>query len=366
MRKTLLAPFALCCATLLQAQDKFKVGDAVEVFSAGEAKHGTVVGPLKQTEFGYSTYQIHLEGEKYCNNHVLDGNVKADFVQKRFQPNAAARFAVGNGVEVRRWDGTVYKGKVLGADGERYEVQYLREGAAAKEWFYATNMRTWGTGQNTGGATNDNNQPAPTHTSNNTASRAAQKFNVGDRVMYDQLGFLVSKKFGTVISVDAQKRQYTIRDEKDASLRYTYNCYQVVAPAQTFDNSFFIGTWEVHVTGATSTFIKEGDLYRRFSGGMKLPPLVIKTDGTYTWTLPNKKVIQGKWKARDGAPGITLLKALDGLDYTLYEKTEGFATTEKTRDEIGLHHLPSSTGYYMAYRVGANKSCVLAGRTFSK
>ena len=364
MRKTFLFPFALCSVGFLHAQNGFKIGDEVEVFSAGEAKHGVVVGGYKQTEFGYGTYLIHLEGEKYCNNHTLDGNVKADFVQKRFQPLATTRFAVGNSVEVRRWDGKVYTGKVLGADGERYEVQYTRDGTLAKEWFYVTNMRLTGAATN-GGGTAAKNTPAPKPANNNTTWRG-QKFNVGDRVMYDDLGFLVTKRYGTVISVDPQKRQYTIRDEKHASLRYTYNCYQVVAPGQKVDNSFFIGTWEVYVTGATSTFVKDGDLYRRYSAGMKLPPLVIKEDGTYTWTTTENKVIRGQWKARDGVPGITLLKALDGKDYTLYEKTEGFATTEKTRDEIGLHHLPSSTGYYMAYRVGANKSCVLAGRTFKK
>ncbi len=365
MRKTSLFLFALFSATFLHAQNTFKAGDEVEVFSAGEAKHGVVVGPYQKTDYGYGVYKIHLEGEKYCNNHVLDGNVNANFVQKRFQPSAAARFAVGNAVEVRRWDGKVYGGKVLGADGEKYEVQYTREGAPAKEWFYATNMRASGAQLNAGGTT-ANNTTVTKPTTVKTTTWATQKFNIGDRVMYNDLGFLVNKRFGTIISVDAEKRQYTIRDEKDASLRYTYNCYQVVAPGQKWDNSFFIGTWEVQITGATSTFIKDGDLYRRFSGGMKLPPLVISANGTYTWTLPNKKVIRGQWKPRDGVPGITLLKALDGLDYTLYEKTEGFATTDKTRDEIGLHHLPSSTGYYMAYRVGANKSCVLAGRNFKK
>jgi hypothetical protein len=51
------------------------------------------------------------------------------------------------------------------------------------------------------------------------------------------------------------------------------------------------------------------------------------------------------------------------MDWTVYEKTEGYSPTSSTRDEIGFHHLPSHTGYYSAYRIGPNRSCVLAGRT---
>jgi hypothetical protein len=58
----------------------------------------------------------------------------------------------------------------------------------------------------------------------------------------------------------------------------------------------------------------------------------------------------------------TILKGLDGKAWTMYENTEGYATTEKTSDEIRFHHLPTSTGYYPAYHIGKNKSCVL-GRT---
>jgi hypothetical protein len=94
---------------------------------------------------------------------------------------------------------------------------------------------------------------------------------------------------------------------------------------------------------------------------MKLPPLEIKADGTYEWTNTDNKVVRGVWVQRKDQPGITLLKALDGKDYTLYEKTEANATSKNTKDEIGLSHLPSSTGF-LATRVGANKSCTLLNR----
>ncbi|WP_114782365.1 MBT domain-containing protein [Botryobacter ruber] len=356
-----------CVLTLkAQAQDKFKVGDQVEVFTAGDANHGIVVGAYKDSGFGYGTYQVHLNGEKYCNNHALDTRYNAQYVQLRFQPDSEADFTVGSTAQVRRYDGAVYTGKILGRDGNRYQVRYNRQGSEVSEWFHANNIRSSANqAQATAQAKPGKHKPAKTKT---TAAVAwpAQKFNVSDRVMYDELGFLVTKSWGTVTAVDPEKRLYTIRNENDASLNYTYPCYQVLNPTAKINNDFFIGKWEVHVGGATSTFTKNGDTYRRFSGGMKLPPLEIKADGTYTWTTQDKKVIRGKWKPRTGVPGIVLLRAVDGLDYTLYEKTEAFATTESTRDEIGLHHLPSSTGYYKAFRIGPSKSCVLVGRTFKK
>ncbi|WP_114778644.1 hypothetical protein [Botryobacter ruber] len=352
------------------AQNKFKLGDEVEVFTAGDATHGIIVGEYQNTDYGYGTYQVHLNGEKYCSNHATDTRYNATYVNKRFQPDSKASFAVGSLVDVRRYNGNTYTGKIMGKDGEKYEVRYKRDGFETSDWFHVYNIRKSknevAVAEPAKKAVKDAvAAPKPGKTRGVTASTAAG-IKVGDRVMYDELGFLTGKNFGKVVSYDPEKRQYTVRDEKDASWKYTYPCYNVLLPGQTPNNNFFIGKWEVHVLGATSTFTKNGDVYRRFSGGMKLPPLEVKANGTYTWVTQDNKVIRGKWIARDGVPGIVLLKAVDGLDYTLYEKTEAFATTAATRDEIGIHHVPSSTGYYHAYRIGANKSCVLSGRVFKK
>jgi hypothetical protein len=163
-------------------------------------------------------------------------------------------------------------------------------------------------------------------------------------------------------SYDAETRRYSLRLVSGSG--DVVACHSVSKPGAEIDNSFFIGKWDVRITGATSTFARNGDLYRRYSSGMKLPPLEVKADGTYVW-VTDKGTIRGNWKPRsEGVPGIVLLKGLGGLDYTIYEKTESNPATRTTRDEIGLHHIPSSTGYYMAYRIGSNKSCVLTGRTF--
>ncbi|MHA6248821.1 hypothetical protein ACXYMU_12840 [Pontibacter sp. CAU 1760] len=377
MKKIASLIMAMFVAGTLQAQKKFKVGDKVELFVAGDASHGVIVSEYEDTDYGYGTYRVHLDGEKYCSNHTTDSRYNAEFVRERFQPDSEAKLAVGGMAEVRRYDGKVYKGLVLGKDEyrNRYEVRYERDGYETSDWFHVNNTRQVATAQPVAKNTPAQPvskvvmQPTPAPTPNPApatapAAWAGQKFQVGDRVLYNDLGFLTKADWGTVVSIDPKKRLYTIRDEYDASWKYSYAPHQVLNPAKPIDNSFFIGKWEVHIQGATSTFSKNGDNYRRFSGGMKLPPLEIKADGTYTWVVAQNKVIRGKWQPRKDVPGIVLLKAMDGLDYTLYEKTEAFATTSSTRDEIGLHHLPSSTGYYHAYRIGPNKSELLVNRRF--
>ncbi len=162
-------------------------------------------------------------------------------------------------------------------------------------------------------------------------------------------------------SYDERTRQYRLRLKSGSGDMVP--CHSVAKPRQ-IDNSFYVGNWAVFVSGATSTFVRGGDLYRRYSSGTALPPLQIKADGTYSWRADNGRTVRGRWSPREGVPGITIHNGIDGKDWTVYESTEGYAPTAKTMDEIRFHHIPTSTGYYMAYRIGANQSCVLKGRTF--
>jgi hypothetical protein len=167
---------------------------------------------------------------------------------------------------------------------------------------------------------------------------------------------------GWIVSYDSQKRQYRLQTPSGSG--DIVPCHCVFDPKSKPDNSFFMGQWEVRVTGATSTFTEGSKAYRRYSAGMKLPPLDIRPDGTYLWRTLEGATISGRWQPRNGVPGITLLKGVDGKDWTLYEKTEGYAPTSQTRDEIGFHDLKGNDGYLSAYRIGANRSCVLKGRSF--
>lgn len=200
-----------------------------------------------------------------------------------------------------------------------------------------------------------------------TASTGRQERNVPTRpgpkageVLYRN-GTYIWNTGAKIESYDERTRQYRLRF--DSGSGDIVPCHSVATPGQ-IDNTFYVGNWAVFVSGATSTFERGGDLYRRYSSGMASPPLQIKADGTYTWRADNGRVIQGRWSPRDGVPGITIHKGLDGKDWTVYESTEGYAPTAKTMDEIRFHHIPTSTGYYMAKRIGSSKSCVLRGRTF--
>ncbi|HEV7332052.1 MAG TPA: hypothetical protein VGN63_13535 [Flavisolibacter sp.] len=350
--RTLLGIFFLCFYTVLSAQPKFKIGDRVEASYAGDWLRAVVVGGFQENEFG-STYEV-----KY-DDYQGSTRINSKYVRPLFRVDAAKTFAVGNRVEFRRWDDVVYEGEIIGIDGKKYEIRYEKNGFPTTEWIAEVSVRSSAKApvftkqEETKSVTEPVNKPA-----------AGQKFKVGDRVMYDDVGFLATKSYGTVVSYNASTRLYTIRDEKDPSWKYSYACYEVLHPGEKINNEFFIGKWEVYVSGAMTSSEKEGKKYTTITGGMKLPPLEIKANGTYTWTVSKNKVIRGTWKHREGLPGITILKGIDGLDWTVYENTEAHAATSKTRDEIRFHHLPSSSGYYMAYRVGPNKSCVLAERKF--
>lgn len=164
-----------------------------------------------------------------------------------------------------------------------------------------------------------------------------------------------------IVSYDEQKRQYRLSLKSGAV--DIVPCHNVWKPGSAIDNSFFTGEWVVSVSAASSTVTRDGDLYRRYSSGMLLPPLQIKPDGTYSWRMDGK-VTKGRWVPRDGVPGITILNGPDGKDWTVYESTEGYAPTAKTIDEIRFHHIPTGTGHYVAKRIGPDWSCVLKGRSF--
>lgn len=178
----------------------------------------------------------------------------------------------------------------------------------------------------------------------------------GDEVLYSQT--LVWSK-GIIKGYEPEKRRYLIED-----VYVSIPCFAVTKPAATYNNDFYLGSWQVSIGGAMYSTLEKNKIYTNVSGGMKLHTLIIKADGTYSWKVASNKVLQGKWKPRPNLPGIIILKGIDGLDWTVYETTEAFATTSETKDEIRFHHEPTSTGYYRATRIGPNKSCLLVNRKF--
>lgn len=269
-------------------------------------------------------------------------------------------YKVGDLVEAT-FAGSWVKAEVVGADealakykihfeGEKYCNDHATDSYLAREW-----LRPRKTSRSITTPTQAT-LPVP-ETSTPTVN--AGKFKTGDKVIYTNVGSIWLGG-ATVESYDPIKRAYKLRLQGGSG--DIVPCYAVAKPGE-FDNSFFIGKWDVYVNGAVTTKVKEGIVYDQFSGGLKLAPLEIRANGTYTWRVKGKKDIIGTWKPKNDSPGITIMKGMDGVDWTVYEKTEGFASSATTRDEIGFHDKKLQTGYYVAYRIGANQSCVLAGRS---
>lgn len=319
MKKILLpAFFAIAfCGLASTAQAQYKIGDKVEANDYGVWRNAVIVSErsAKPSGTGY-TYQVHYDRDDDHADHRFDIALDENFIRPRSGQNSTrANSTAAND----------------------------RSSTAKANSANAVLNRTV-------------NRRSP------SAKWTNRKFDVGDRVLYSN-GYKLWSGPGVITEINHEKRRYNVRDIADPSTRYDYPCYAVIRPGE-FDNDFYIGKWDVHIIGATSTFTHMGKKYRQYSGGMSMPPLEIRPDGTYTWRLSAREVIHGRWQEREEYPGIVLLKAIDGENYTIYERTEAFGTDSTTRDEIGITHLESGTGYFAANRLGANQSCVLVNRQF--
>lgn len=290
MKRSLLICLPLFFSLAVLAQPRFRVGDPVEVVNIGK---GIIVSGYQQTDFGYGTYQVHMDGERYCNNHVLDTRYAEQHIvaRKAPQPEAPAPGGPARGPEPA-----------------------VPPGAKA----------------------------------------AAGAFRQGDTVLYTQTSVWGR---GVVKGYDAGKRMYTLQD-----VYVSIPCHSIAPLKGPYATDFFTGTWDVRVSDALYSNEAGGKKQGNISGGMRLYRLTILPNGTYRWKVAANKTLTGRWIPRAGAPGIVILKGIDGRDWTVYETTEAFATTRTTKDEIRFHHQPTSSGYYVATRVGLNRSCLLAGR----
>lgn len=295
------AIFATVFFTLaVSAQHRFRVGDRVEIRSAGDVKPGVVVEGYRDTEFGYGTYKVHLDGEKYCNDHVLDTRIDSKFV---FLVSGKTTPAV--------------KAKIP-------EKSY---------------------------------PPVPTR--RRPAESSGGKYKPGDGIFYNDSN-PVWLSGAWIVSYNPETRRYSLMDKSGSGT--TVACHSVHRPGDEIDNDFFVGKWDVRIVGSIATVTKNGDLYRRYDGRGRVAPLEVYPNGTYVWRSVDGKTIRGQWTPRGKVPGITLLGAENGLNLTIFEKTASNPADKNTRDEIGFFDLDAGSGGFEAYRIGANKSCVLKNR----
>ncbi|HEY1021316.1 MAG TPA: hypothetical protein VGE06_03345, partial [Flavisolibacter sp.] len=188
--RAFLAFFFLLFYTVLSAQPKFNSGDRVEASYAGDWLRAVVVGGFQQNEFG-ATYEVKYDGYEGSTR------INASYVRPLFRVDASQTFAVGNRVEFRRWDDVVYDGEIIGIDGKKYNIRYERNGISTTEWIAEIAVRP-----SPKAPVLVKKEETQTVTGAVKPPVAGQKFKVGDRVMYDDVGFLATKSFGTVISYD--------------------------------------------------------------------------------------------------------------------------------------------------------------------
>ena len=103
-------------------------------------------------------------------------------------------------------------------------------------------------------------------------------------------------------------------------------------PAPPVTESYFPGTWHLW-TGGGGAYVKKGnDWHATWLDAAKAPPLTIRKNGTYTWTIDSKKTVEGKWhvarqdelKYGYDKRGLTLLleKGEDGADWLVSRALE--------------------------------------------
>lgn len=154
---------------------------------------------------------------------------------------------------------------------------------------------------------------------------------------------------GRVVEVGAGEFTNMYLIEEPNGSRHYVDWNRVTSKArQPYWTGFFVGDWDIN-TGIASTFRTDGrDVYHIVSGGMRLPPLRIESDGSYIWSTGSGQV-RGSWVPREDGPGIKLLKGDKGIDWTLVN-----STTRSTLETFKVDEVRLSSPVYsrVGHRIG--------------
>lgn len=115
---------------------------------------------------------------------------------------------------------------------------------------------------------------------------------------------------------------YLVENKAKTDQRYLDPNFITTLTRQPAWTSFFIGDWDLYLPIAATNRVIDRDVYQIISGGDRLPPLRINSDGTFTWVTPNKTMIKGKWRENNHAPGIILMQGEGGADWLVYNTSD--------------------------------------------
>lgn len=173
-------------------------------------------------------------------------------------------------------------------------------------------------------------------------------FSANDEIIFTTSGG-VEWRPGRIVEVGSGEyvKLYLV-EEPNGSRHYVDWNRVTSTKRQPYWTSFFVGDWDIN-TGIASNFRSDGrDVYHIVSGGMRLPPLRVNSDGSYVWST-GAATVRGKWIMRDDAPGIVLLDGDKGADWKLVNSTTRSTYDTFKADEV---RLSTPTCSRVGHRIG--------------
>jgi hypothetical protein len=153
-------------------------------------------------------------------------------------------------------------------------------------------------------------------------------YKVGDKVLHSRNRGKTWEP-GTIKEISSNERliadgisPYLVENNLKTDQNYLDLNFITTLIRQPSWTSFFVGDWDLYLPMAATERVIDRDVYRLFSGGDRLPPLRIKADGTYSWVIDKNKVIKGRWRENDNAPGIVLLQGYRAANWFVYNTTD--------------------------------------------
>lgn len=99
--------------------------------------------------------------------------------------------------------------------------------------------------------------------------------------------------------------------------------FVVGAASEPFWTAWFVGDWRVRVPAMVDS-TPDAQTYRTSPSGVRLPPLRISADRTYTWrvtTSVGDQFLTGTWTANPAGPGVILRRGPSGQDWLVHSNT---------------------------------------------
>lgn len=154
------------------------------------------------------------------------------------------------------------------------------------------------------------------------------KYKVGEKVLHSrdrgktwEPGVIKEISTNTSLSSDGIP-PYLVENSTKTDQRYLDTNFITSPQRQSSWTTFFIGDWGLYLPITSVNRQIDRDVYTIVSGGDRLPPLRINEDGTYIWVINKNKLLKGKWKMNNDAPGIILINGDRSDNWLLYNTTD--------------------------------------------